>query len=1497
MASEWTGGDFIRAIDNIRAGKQLTSREWNSLADALNQRITSGLGDCSWRIAWCFYSFWRDLVSTNKQFQYPRSDEAFAHWLILNDGYTDETIFDGDRGRTPNRFNPMLVFRDGRLSSGGSRTISATVRDWDGKFRSIPIRGEKRRFQDFAVSRTGSDYFKWKAMYRRRGRITDAQAQHRTQRCASVTHDDGTTEAIQIKDQDLYGFPRHTLTYNAREILQVPRQISGFYGWLKSFGGRIIPTSAPDITCDDASASTPVNTPVGNKGGDGDFPEVPVVKDPEEGIADRDTPALPPETVGDGEDDPFSPVNGSYQDDYLNQSGVNTDAPAYDYFQHARGTQYEAMMAAFCAEFRGLNPIGDPSVYRIRESAFDFDRFFQSQYLCAPARDSTAIKHTGPYGNVTTIGYPALTTTKSVAATNFVIGGIMFWTGEERNDEGSRTGNLNPIDEGKTISILVRTEIEGGITKDLTITLDNETTSKSRFFPSGAIQSVQVIGSVTTDADGNQTTSAGLPDGILGEYYEAFKMLPKLYDAYALLRVVNSVPEGNQLDKPYSDDYFRWGASFGGAFSDAEKDTSLELFPPYRSMKRFTNSLMRLMAFDRLVGYETISEPKDIDNPLSEVVQKSVLYFHKDGRDTSGFDIFHGMHGKRVKFARPAGQTSEWVFGFAGSCPADGDDDNQPGKSQAIFKLQSYAQIRGSFVSPHYLFSYCMSKPYASRAERDALPIVSPLLRARRKNFGFILRGQPTDGLGISRFQLFPEAPSGLAYRYGEDPKTQGFTQEQQTQYFQANNIHQAPYLVDDVSVLEGDEFYRKFPVLPGRISGAGSNPKLYTRGSRVTSLTTGQVIKVKLNRRLNATERGQTQPVSNTGASWNAYSKHDTFRDRNNPNKIIDVQVGVDYGGGGATGDTQFRGIRSDENRIIELLQYVWNTYDPDETTMHTYPERRIGDFSPSASGDRQSIARRMWGSVFSRFYFVKLVPKGHIDDNNTWQSSDTKIYSHLFRQCDFYIRAIVCAFFDPDSNNQSNLFELTDPQTQIKYCTYGFPPRDYIMERLVSARSGIAPNIDENLAMQKLAGGNDPSKERVRRINGFGPLPNMDFTSGMFIEMAKVVNALIGCSIPGVFNEVRWKHADAGGSCPSPDDLGDEDCERLSGNGCEIFTEGCLSGNWTDADCSNVGNTGQHPTQVFYNRAGKEASSGNRPHQDVPYRATFTINNPGTPAGDLDEEWSDGVSGAVPIVFGASANWGLSPDNQNRIYKVSGDESYTTWQSLGSEEFLHAFSNALREYVNQSSFGRPVLIIQIMHIQGSLYAVCARSDFNSTIIRRYGRAHVEEEKTAVGCKILTGGTPRAPALPGTCQAAATNFTFMQNNPTAAFTIGGHSSGLNHNIGPVQESVLVINVKGGDEFIDEPDCIPATKVAEGGPWYEVLGGDGIMYGHPAGQGGAPIDGIHTYKDGTLFQPVYYQPTAGRWKVVENWTQVNTDNPSRVCRRPDIKPGPEDPRL
>ena len=721
----------------------------------------------------------------------------------------------------------------------------------------------------------------------------------------------------------------------------------------------------------------------------------------------------------------------------------------------------------------------------------------------------------------------------------------------------------------------------------------------------------------------------------------------------------------------------------------------------------------------------------------------------------------------------------------------------------------------------------------------------------------YVMRGLPTDDYGTGRYMLYPEAPSGLNYKLAEDPNSRAMSSDEQKAYYRANRLFQAPIVVDSISYLDGDEFDSKFP--SGVLQGAGSPNQVGEHDPRPGSgyVVKGEVVKVVLSSRLNRTPRAESQPVSNTGDSWNAYSLHDRWlADNGLPHEIP-------VGGGRVT----FGGERSDENRIIELLIHRWRTYSAATPSLpNAFPIRRLGDFAPSATTSLASEpigASNMGGNVFCRLGFLKLVPRVYRDNNNVSQRHDTRTYSHLFRHIEMLTRASCGAFFDLESN-KNNLRHVPGTSGRNSRCEYLAPPKDYTMEHLVSERA-TAPQSGENLAIQKL----EPS---IPRSDGFGPIPNLEVTSGFFNEYSKVVNALVGCSIPGAFVVSFHRMSRFGTICHN---------DGTMGTGCRQYRD-VPSTPWLDGNGRPVLLEGTNLAIYRPFRESKEVA-GVQP-----------FNPPGLVTDDDYSEveepppidvWTREGSGTNFQVSGIE-EWDFARPGASGYWTVSGSTRIGVWASIGTEEFMQAFDEKLRAYLTKNSLGRPTMPITELGWGQSTGVVETEEQGGRT----YARLGTDNFLIVGQCQVLTGGQLQAPATRGSMTVLAT-----LDSSESGLAAGRQANALHHNVAGAADAVLVIHTQGSDDF-QPPSCEIVLRV-DHGAWYQVVStgdeetdGAGIKYGLlPEDEyGERPV-----FLPGELFTVKEY-PSSDAGRVFERvFNQVDTSKPSKVCKRTDLPPPPE----
>ena len=157
------------------------------------------------------------------------------------------------------------------------------------------------------------------------------------------------------------------------------------------------------------------------------------------------------------------------------------------------------------------------------------------------------------------------------------------------------------------------------------------------------------------------------------------------------------------------------------------------------------------------------------------------------------------------------------------------------------------------------------------------------------------------------------------------------------------------------------------------------------------------------------------------------------------------------------------------------------------------------IGD----AAGDSDKLsATNHNGSCFPRFYFTKLIPKVYEDDNNTLQTTDTKVTVDNLLWMEYVLRAMCEGFVDREASVSALCEHCTDPFPDI--CAVDRRLYDYTWENLNAEANG-------GRWMYFL-----PLKVRADGREGFGPMPNLYIYAEHFNQLSRAINALTRARVP---------------------------------------------------------------------------------------------------------------------------------------------------------------------------------------------------------------------------------------------------------------------------------------------------------------------------------------------------------------------------------------------
>ena len=126
-------------------------------------------------------------------------------------------------------------------------------------------------------------------------------------------------------------------------------------------------------------------------------------------------------------------------------------------------------------------------------------------------------------------------------------------------------------------------------------------------------------------------------------------------------------------------------------------------------------------------------------------------------------------------------------------------------------------------------------------------------------------------------------------------------------------------------------------------------------------------------------------------------------------------------------------------------------------------------------------------WGSVVPTFHLVKLIPEAYEDDNETWDTSDSRMLAETYQQAEWYLRAMCEGYVDGQTTAERTCRNASD--------------------------AGLYEFTWENVCFQSHQGrdiGPFPVSVRDDRPAGFGPLPNTRIYADVHNRLAGVVNLL---------------------------------------------------------------------------------------------------------------------------------------------------------------------------------------------------------------------------------------------------------------------------------------------------------------------------------------------------------------------------------------------------
>ena len=405
----------------VAKGAAITSSQWNGLCDALNDRLSKGVADPTWRLHWFWHSLFRNLRNPDASgFTYAPEDEWWKIYAHVDTSHTFPVVAAG-QPEGASLSNPINGFVFGNPSQ-------------DIKSEAARLSYDSADGQGVLLHDTGgnplNDSRKWAVGIEQRGAVLETNL------------DD--------------------LSYANALVAARAHFSMGFHHWVhRSYGGFMAGpeyqgqcsnySELPDYTLKFTNTSTSTTTTYSTCPGSG----------------------------------VYSYYRGQKDYILLNWDGTVTRLPVSDYtegpytsdayLKHPNGEQLNRALNYFIQPFRGTAAEQAASGYKVQDKAFDFDTFLQQQYFLAPARGVAngsggvdAVYNIFNWGSNTSAN--ALGTLNATSSTSFATASGFCLAGVLVQRQGG-TGE-------KRFEVLV----DGAVVT--TVTLPNGDDSKSEWFAS-----------------------------------------------------------------------------------------------------------------------------------------------------------------------------------------------------------------------------------------------------------------------------------------------------------------------------------------------------------------------------------------------------------------------------------------------------------------------------------------------------------------------------------------------------------------------------------------------------------------------------------------------------------------------------------------------------------------------------------------------------------------------------------------------------------------------------------------------------------------------------------------------------------------------------------------------------------------------------------------------------------------------------------------------------
>jgi hypothetical protein len=771
MAYTW------RYIPLVEVGHPITSTQHAAVSDGTNERITSGLGDCAWRIVNSFFNLFRQVrnpANPGPAAAFPPQAEFFQIYQHIDPKYSTATwpVADPGEPEGANLANPLMQFL-----FGSSVLDAEAFRIVDGSGLNLWLpSGPPDGVEDL-----------WELGKLQRGVISALDGQANTPALTAAisgmfisspyyspmgkTYGGFYPVPTQIDTCDLgdgYTGPSYEITFSA--LRENVAAYSGI-GSVSTVDGKQVVTyagSCPETSLDTAAGHVWT-----------------IVRLPWAYYV----------LVYDGS-------TGGVWERFATADWVEGPYSGGGHLARSNSGNLWRTIAEFSVAFRGTATQRAKDNFNLSDIAFDNEEFYSRQYALAPARANNsgggieAVYATASASGTTIADDTLLTfSTLNGGQTHYRASGFVFAGFFAKATNLARSTPIEVIDEaGKKITrFALRPDDTGAASVMVWLSDASEATALQVKLPYGA----QFIGSGT----------------ITFEVAELYSYKPQFVDAYLLLRLSATLGtgaigtvDGSGFDATNArqlwESYKNNGCIANGFVAGPRDPGPVNENPVYEAARKFSREHVKILDRQPFLSYEVNADGKSVFRfkrwayglfndkadqfynlaPSFEPVTEIIVGEEYVVRATSGSVAYAGKnyyHGERFfglggvppKFtksgdaeafvydgiksvARPKGQTNEWVF-----FPNFHVYHWSP---SSIWKTDAYGDY---FTLNDRCAFYSASTPTELNAHINYTVAVQVAQRDDLTGYDTILLGEkiltPSDTFAVS-----PEMPSGYRYAY-----------------------------------------------------------------------------------------------------------------------------------------------------------------------------------------------------------------------------------------------------------------------------------------------------------------------------------------------------------------------------------------------------------------------------------------------------------------------------------------------------------------------------------------------------------------------------------------------------------------------------------------------------------------------------------------------------------------------------------------------------------